>query len=80
MKSHPDILILSSFFDHVFFVYELFLIITASEYIQGYSQNLTFKVLKDALAHSGPYQTLMSARYIDPGRENTVRLPATIQI
>ena len=38
------------------------------------------KVLKDALAHLGPYQTLMSARYSDPGGENTVLLPATIQI
>ena len=38
------------------------------------------KVLKDALAHLGPYQTLMSARYSDPGGENTVPLPATIQI
>ena len=26
-----------------------------------------FKVLKDALAHLGPYQTLMWARDIDPG-------------
>ena len=26
------------------------------------------KVLKDALAHLGPYQTLMWARYSDPGR------------
>ena len=38
------------------------------------------KVLKDALAHLGPYQTLMSARDSDPGGENTVPLPATIQI
>ena len=38
------------------------------------------KVLKDALAHLGPYQTLMSASYSDPGGENTVPLPATIQI
>ena len=38
------------------------------------------KVLKDALAHLGPYQTLMWPRDSDPGGENTVRLPATIQI
>ena len=38
------------------------------------------KVLKDALAHLGPYQTLTSVRYSDPGGENTVLLPATIQI
>ena len=37
------------------------------------------KVLKDALAHLGPYQTLMWARDIDPGGQHTVRLPATIQ-
>ena len=38
------------------------------------------KVLKDALAHSGPYQTLMMARDTDPGGKNTVSLPTTIQI
>ena len=38
------------------------------------------KVLKDALAHLCPYPTLTSARYSDPGGENTVLLPATIQI
>ena len=38
------------------------------------------KVLKDALAHLGPYQTLISFWYSDPGGENTVLLPATIQI
>ena len=38
------------------------------------------KVSKDALAHLGPYQTLMWARDSDPGGENTVHLPATIQI
>ena len=38
------------------------------------------KVLKDALAHLCPYQTLTSARYSDPGGENTVPLPAPIQI
>ena len=38
------------------------------------------KVLKDALAHLGPYQTLMSARCSNPGVENTVLLPTTIQI
>ena len=38
------------------------------------------KVLKDALAHLGPYQTLTSVRYSDPYGENTVPLPATIQI
>jgi hypothetical protein len=38
------------------------------------------KVSKDALACEGPYQTLMSVWYIGPGGENTVRLPATIQI
>jgi hypothetical protein len=38
------------------------------------------KVLKDALAHLGPYQTLTSVRYNDPYGENTVLLPATIQI
>jgi hypothetical protein len=38
------------------------------------------KVLKDALAHWGPYQTLMRVWYSDPGGENTVSLPATIQI
>jgi hypothetical protein len=38
------------------------------------------KVLKDALAHLGPYQTLISLWYSDPGGENTVSLPATIQI
>ena len=37
-------------------------------------------VLKDALAHLGPYQTLTSVRCSDPGGENTVSLPATIQI
>ena len=38
------------------------------------------KVLKDALAHLGPYQTLTGVWCIDPGGENTVSLPATIQI
>jgi hypothetical protein len=38
------------------------------------------KVLKDALAHLGPYQTLTRVWYSDPGGKNTVRLPATIQI
>ena len=38
------------------------------------------KVLKDALAHLGPYPTLTLARYNDPGGENTVLFPATIQI
>ena len=38
------------------------------------------KVLKDALVHLGPYKTLMSARDSDPGDENTVPLPVTIQI
>ena len=38
------------------------------------------KVLKDALAYLGPYPTLMWVRYIDPGCENTIHLPATIQI
>ena len=38
------------------------------------------KVLKDALAHLGPYQTLMLARDNDPGDKNTVLLPAIIQI
>ena len=35
-------------------------------------------VLKDTLAHLGPYQTLMEVWYIDPGCQNTVSLPATI--
>jgi hypothetical protein len=39
-----------------------------------------FMVLKDALAHLGPYQTLKKVWYNDPGGENTVPLPATIQI
>jgi hypothetical protein len=38
------------------------------------------KVLKDALAHLGPYQTLTSVRYSDPYGVNTVPLPVTIQI
>ena len=38
------------------------------------------KVLKDALAHSGLYQTLMWVRCSDPGGEFTVCLPTTIQI
>ena len=38
------------------------------------------KVLKDTLAHLGPYQTLMEVWYSDPGGKNTVCLPATIQI
>jgi hypothetical protein len=38
------------------------------------------KVLKDALAHLDPYQTLTSVRYIDLYGKNTVPLPATIQI
>ena len=38
------------------------------------------KVLKDALAYLGPYQTLTKPRYSDPGGENTVPSPATIQI
>ena len=33
------------------------------------------KVLKDALAHLGPYQTLMGVWCIDPGGENTVVCP-----
>ena len=37
-------------------------------------------LLKDALAHLGPYQTLTKVWYNDPGGENTVRLPTTIQI
>jgi hypothetical protein len=37
-------------------------------------------VLKDALAHLGPYQSIKEVRYSDPGGENTVSLPATIQI
>jgi hypothetical protein len=37
-------------------------------------------VLKDALAHLGPYQTLKKVWGIDPGGENTVPLPATLQI
>jgi hypothetical protein len=38
------------------------------------------KVLKDALACQDPYQTLMWARDSDPGGENTIRSPNTIQI
>ena len=38
------------------------------------------KVLKDALAHLGPYPTLTKPRCSDPGGENTVLLSATIQI
>jgi hypothetical protein len=38
------------------------------------------KVLKDALAHLGPYQTLTGVWCIDPGGKNTVLSPATIQI
>ena len=38
------------------------------------------KALKDALAHLGPYQTLMSAQDTGPGDQNTVPLPITIQI
>ena len=38
------------------------------------------KVLKDVLAHLGPYQTLMWLWYSNPGGENTVPLPVTIQI
>ena len=38
------------------------------------------KVLKDALAHWGPYQTLTKLWGSDPGGENTVSSPATIQI
>ena len=34
------------------------------------------KVLKDALAHLGPYPTLTLAWYSDPGGINTVLLPA----
>jgi hypothetical protein len=40
----------------------------------------SIKVLKDALAHLGQYQTLTEVWYIDPGGENTVPLPAIIQI
>jgi hypothetical protein len=38
------------------------------------------KVLKDALAHLGPYQTLTKVRHSDPYGDNTVPLPATIKI
>ena len=38
------------------------------------------KVLKDALAHWGPYQSLMWVWYSHSSCENTVRLPTTIQI
>ena len=37
------------------------------------------KVLKDALAHLGPYQTLTKVWCSDPGGENNVRLSAIIQ-
>jgi hypothetical protein len=37
-------------------------------------------VLKDALAHLGPYQTLTKVWGSDPDDENTVLLPTTIQI
>ena len=40
----------------------------------------SIKVLKDALAHLGPYQTLMEVWYSDPGGKNTVCLSCTIQI
>ena len=38
------------------------------------------KVLKDALAHLGPYQTLTSVRCSNPVGVNTVPLPVTIEI
>jgi hypothetical protein len=38
------------------------------------------KVLKDALGHLGPYQTLTKVWCNDSGARNTVHLPATIQI
>ena len=40
------------------------------------------KVLKDALAHLGSYQTLnlIEVWYSDPGAINTVSFPVTIQI
>jgi hypothetical protein len=38
------------------------------------------KVLKDALARLSPYQTLKKLWCSDPGGQNTVPLPATIQI
>jgi hypothetical protein len=40
----------------------------------------SIKVLKDALAHLGPYETLMEVWCNDPGGENTVSFPATKQI
>jgi hypothetical protein len=40
----------------------------------------TLKVLKDSLAHLGPYQTLTKVWYNDPGGGNIVRLPTTKQI
>ena len=46
----------------------------------GRLKELGFKVLKDALAHLRPYPTLTLARCTDSGGENTVLLPATIQI
>jgi hypothetical protein len=41
---------------------------------------LRIPFLKDALAHLGPYQTLMRVWYTDPSGENTVSFLATIQI
>jgi hypothetical protein len=46
----------------------------------GRIEVLFVKVFKDALAHLGPYQTLMEVWYSDPGGQNTVSSPATIQI
>jgi hypothetical protein len=36
-----------------------------------------FMVLKDALAHLGPYQTLKKVWYNDRGGENTIKNPHT---
>jgi hypothetical protein len=44
------------------------------------SYHTLVKVLKDAVAHLDPYQNLTRVWYSDPGGQNTVRLPATIQI
>jgi hypothetical protein len=44
------------------------------------SYRTDFKVLKDALAHLGPYQTLTKVWCTDPGGKNIVSLPVTIQI
>jgi hypothetical protein len=55
-----------------------------ADHVLGYNiivvPHLRFKVLKDALAYLGPYQTLTKVWYSDPGGQNTVSLPATIQI